>query len=78
MPPEGTPAAPGRPSGPDDKPARPATSPDDTAARPATSSDDKPALPVKSSDDSDIGWGELPDRDRDDHLREDRPPHWDE
>jgi hypothetical protein len=70
MPPEGTPrrpAAAGRPSGPDDTPARPVTSPDET-----------PALPVRSPDDSDIGWGELPDRDRDDHLREDRPPHWDE
>jgi hypothetical protein len=57
----------GRPAGPDDKPALPVTSPDDT-----------PALPDRSADDSDIGWGELPGRDRGDHLREDRPPHWDE
>lgn len=45
---------------------------------PPPPSDDHPALPVKSSDDSDIGWGEVPDRDHDDHLRDERPPHWDE
>jgi AcrR family transcriptional regulator len=39
---------------------------------------DRPALPVKSPDDSDIGWGELPDRNHDDHLRDSRPPHWGE
>jgi hypothetical protein len=55
------------------KPVRPPASP-----RPAPGQDDKPAVPVKSLDDSDIGWGELPDRDTDDRLREDRPPHWDE
>jgi hypothetical protein len=55
------------------KPVRPLASP-----RPAAGQDDKPAVPVKSLDDSDIGWGELPDQDQDDRLREDRPPHWDE
>ena len=48
------------------------------APGPPSAPDDQPALPVKSPDDSDIGWGELPDRDDDDHLRADRPPHWDE
>lgn len=38
---------------------------------------DKPVLPQRSLDESDIGWGERPDLDEDDRLRQDRPPHWD-
>jgi hypothetical protein len=39
-------------------------------------SDDAPLLPGSTRDDTDEGWGE-PSRDREDWLREERPPHWD-
>jgi hypothetical protein len=38
---------------------------------------DEPVLPSGTSDESDIGWGDQPEPDSDDRLREDRPPHWD-
>ena len=36
-----------------------------------------PILPTQSREDTDIGWGEYRDRDDDDRLLRDRPPHWD-
>jgi hypothetical protein len=36
-----------------------------------------PVLPSRSSDETDVGWGEAPEPDDEDRLRQDRPPHWD-
>ena len=36
-----------------------------------------PILPTQSREDTDVGWGDYRDRDDDDHLLRDRPPHWD-
>ncbi len=40
--------------------------------------DDKPVLPVKSADETGVGWGEAPEPDDEERLRQDRPPHWDQ
>jgi hypothetical protein len=40
--------------------------------------DDKPLLPAQSQDETGVGWGEAPEPDDDDRLRQERPPHWDE
>ena len=40
--------------------------------------DDKPLLPEQSQDESGIGWGEAPEPDDEERLRQDRPPHWDQ
>jgi hypothetical protein len=52
----------------DDTPATP-TPP----ARPASA----PLLPAQSREDTDVGWGEYRERDDDDRLLRDLPPHWD-
>ena len=44
---------------------------------PATTSGGQPLLPSRSSDETDVGWGERPEPDDEDRLRQDRPPHWD-
>jgi hypothetical protein len=49
---------------------------DDGLVKPDPEPDD-PVLPERSRDDSDIGWGEPPEPDDDERLRQDRPPHWD-
>ena len=36
-----------------------------------------PVLPTQSREDTDVGWGEYRERDDDDRLVRDRPPHWD-
>jgi hypothetical protein len=36
-----------------------------------------PILPTQSREDTDVGWGDYRERDDDDHLLRDRPPHWD-
>lgn len=36
----------------------------------------EPLLPEQSREDTDAGWGEYNDRDDDERLRRDRPPHW--
>lgn len=36
------------------------------------------ALPEQSGEDTDAGWGEYTERDDDERLRRDRPPHWDD
>jgi hypothetical protein len=40
--------------------------------------DDKPILPAQSADETSIGWGEAPEPDDEERLRQERPPHWDE
>jgi hypothetical protein len=53
---------------PDNAPATP-TPPARTAST--------PLLPTQSREDTDVGWGEYRERDDDERLRRDRPPHWD-
>jgi hypothetical protein len=36
-----------------------------------------PPPPAQSREDTDVGWGEYRERDDDDRLLRDRPPHWD-
>jgi hypothetical protein len=36
-----------------------------------------PVLPERSSDETDAGWGDRPEPDDDERLRQDRPPHYD-
>jgi hypothetical protein len=38
----------------------------------------EPVLSEQSREDTDADWGEYADRDGDDRLRADRPPHWDD
>jgi hypothetical protein len=40
--------------------------------------DDKPVLPGQSVDETSVGWGEAPEPDDEERLRQDRPPHWDQ
>jgi hypothetical protein len=52
----------------------------DDEPAPATPAAPTPAAPVlaaQSREDTDVGWGEYRDRDDDDRLLRDRPPHWD-
>jgi len=35
-----------------------------------------PILPAQSREDTDLGWGDYAERDDDDRLLRDRPPHW--
>jgi hypothetical protein len=53
----------------------PAAGPPD-AARPAA--DPGPVLPQRGSDETDAGWGERPEPDDDERLRQERPPHYDQ
>jgi hypothetical protein len=64
------PPAPDQPAPKHPAPGRPAS-----AGRAAH--DDRPVLPEQSPDDTDAGWGERPEPDDDERLRQDRPPHWD-
>ena len=34
--------------------------------------------PAQSEDETGIGWGEAPEPDDEERLRQERPPHWDE
>jgi len=52
----------------------PADPPED--ARPAP--DPRPVLPQSGSDETDAGWGERPEPDDDERLRQERPPHYDQ
>jgi ribonuclease E len=40
--------------------------------------DPGPVLPQRGSDETDAGWGERPEPDDDDRLRQERPPHYDQ
>jgi hypothetical protein len=44
---------------------------------PARSVRPTPAPLTQSREDTDVGWGEYRERDDDDRLLRDRPPHWD-
>jgi hypothetical protein len=70
MPPDTEPEQPGDDArvDPDDTPTTP-TPPARTAP--------VPVLPTQSREDTDVGWGEYRERDDDDRLLRDRPPHWD-
>jgi hypothetical protein len=37
-----------------------------------------PILPAQSREDTDVGWGDYAERDDNDRLLRDRPPHWDD
>ncbi|HEY1625710.1 MAG TPA: hypothetical protein VGG16_18105 [Streptosporangiaceae bacterium] len=39
---------------------------------------ERPVLPDRSTDETDVGWGDRPEPDDQDRLRQDRPPHWDD
>jgi hypothetical protein len=54
--------------------------PEPTAAVPPVpvpSTASAPILPAQSREDTDVGWGDYADRDDNDRLLRDRPPHWD-
>lgn len=40
--------------------------------------DSRPVLPERSTDETDAGWGERPEPDDDERLRQERPPHYDQ
>jgi hypothetical protein len=40
--------------------------------------DPRPVLPERSTDETDAGWGERPEPDDDERLRQERPPHYDQ
>ncbi|HEY5398187.1 MAG TPA: hypothetical protein VIL16_22630 [Trebonia sp.] len=52
---------------------------DDTPTGPTPSAPAQPApVPLtQSREDTDVGWGDYRERDDDDWLLRDRPPHWD-
>jgi hypothetical protein len=51
--------------------------PDDERPVELTDDDELAVLPDQTSDDSETGWGEWRGVDQDDeHLLEERPPHW--
>jgi hypothetical protein len=67
---------------PDTEPEQPddaRVDPDDAPATPTPLAGTAPAplLPTQSREDTDVGWGEYRERDDDDRLLSDRPPHWD-
>jgi hypothetical protein len=45
---------------------------------PPPPADHRPVLPQRSSDETDAAWGERPEPDDDDRLRQERPPHYDQ
>ena len=47
------------------------------AQAPAPPVQPAPILPAQSSEDTDVGWGDYAERDDNDRLLRDRPPHWD-
>ena len=51
--------------------------PPDTPVSTAPASPTAPILPAQSREDTDVGWGDYADRDDNDRLMRDRPPHWD-
>ncbi|MGD0704647.1 MAG: hypothetical protein ABSA02_32745 [Trebonia sp.] len=44
---------------------------------PSTPTLPAPILPTQSREDTDVGWGDYAERDDNDRLLRDRPPHWD-
>jgi hypothetical protein len=72
VPHEQTPAADSADPGPPD--AGPPDAGPPAAGPPAP--DDRPVLPQRSRDETDAGWGERPEPDDDERLRQERPPHY--
>jgi hypothetical protein len=61
------------------EPEQPHDDADDAPTAPAQSAP-VPPTPVpltQSREDTDVGWGDYRERDDDDRLVRDRPPHWD-
>jgi hypothetical protein len=54
------------------QPEQPASATPPTPILPA------PILPAQSREDTDVGWGDYGERDDNDRLLRDRPPHWDD
>jgi hypothetical protein len=48
-----------------------------TATAPIAPIAPAPILPTQSREDTDVGWGDYAERDDNDRLLRDRPPHWD-
>jgi hypothetical protein len=57
----------------DNAPAPPAPAPPTASAAIVPA----PILPAQSREDTDVGWGDYGERDDNDRLLRDRPPHWD-
>lgn len=57
-------------------PEQPGEDEQPTPAAPAAPVTSAPLLPSQSREDTDAGWGEYGDRDGDERLLRDRPPHW--
>jgi hypothetical protein len=47
-------------------------------ADPPPDPDRRPVLPQRGGDEADTGWGERPEPDDDERLRQERPPHYDQ
>jgi hypothetical protein len=75
VPPKQTSPAEPQPAEPQAAGSQPAGSP---AADGPPSPDRGPVLPQRSSDETDAGWGERPEPDDDERLRQERPPHYDQ
>jgi hypothetical protein len=56
----------------------PTPTPPDEPPPPTPPADHRPVLPQRSSDETDAAWGERPEPDDDDRLRQERPPHYDQ
>jgi hypothetical protein len=63
------------PEEPDDAGVDPDDAP--TTTTPPARTVSAPLLPTQSREDTDAGWGEYRERDDDERLIRDRPPHWD-
>jgi hypothetical protein len=52
--------------------------PEETAQpeQPEQATPPAPILPAQSREDTDLRWGDYAERDDDDRLLRDRPPHW--
>ena len=62
---------------PDDDARVDRVDPPTTSTPPARTVSSAPLLPTQSREDTDAGWGEYRERDDDERLIRDRPPHWD-
>ena len=52
--------------------------PADPPAAAGPGPDPRPVLPQRGRDETDAGWGDRPDPDDDERLRQERPPHYDQ
>jgi hypothetical protein len=61
-----------------EQPPTPTPTPTPTPPNPAPPNPPRPILPAQSREDTDVGWGDYAERDDNDRLLRDRPPHWDD